>query len=144
MDESLEVALKGGMFKRLIESQFSETRQKYNLKKVDLEVLYFLAHNREQDTPTCIYQHLRLNRGHVSQAIDALYRRGLIFATPDSTDRRLTHYAISDSANGIIAEMEKVHEYLDQKIFCGISKEEIEQYKITTQKIMNNIETLYK
>ena len=37
MDEQLEVALKGGEFKRLLESFFSDIKKKYDLKKVDID-----------------------------------------------------------------------------------------------------------
>ena len=38
MDEKIEIALKGGEFKRLMENRFCEIRAKYDLKKVDIEV----------------------------------------------------------------------------------------------------------
>ncbi len=142
MDEKLELALKGGMFRRLIERQFFEIRRKYNLKKVDIEVLYFLAKNQEEDTPTGIYQRMKLNRGHVSQAIDALYGKGLILAVPDKMDRRHMHYKISETAGDIIEDMERIHRLLDQQIFKGLTQDEIRQYKITTEKILNNIENI--
>ena len=47
MDEQLEVALKGGEFKRLFESQFVDIKKRYDLKKVDIEVLYFLSNLRQ-------------------------------------------------------------------------------------------------
>lgn len=142
MDGKLELALKGGMFKRLIEQQFYEIRQKYDLKKVDIEVLYFLAKNQAEDTPTAIYQCLKLNRGHVSQAIDALYRKGLILAMPDKTDRRHMHYKISETADVIIEDMERIHRILDQQVFKGLTEDEIRQYKMTTEKILKNIENI--
>ena len=54
MDEQLEVALKGGEFKRLLESFFSDIKKKYDLKKVDIEVLFFLSQCSDDDTPTDI------------------------------------------------------------------------------------------
>lgn len=144
MDEKLEMALKGGTFRYLVENQLTGIRKKYGLKKVDLEVLYFLAHNSDKDTPTSIYHGLKINRGHVSQAIDALYKKSLISAAPDEIDRRHMHYAITEAADEIVADMEKIHNYLDEVIFFGLSQEEIEQYKKTTDKILNNIEKICK
>ena len=139
MDEQLEVALKGGEFKRLLESQFSEIRKKYDLKKVDMEVLFFLSNCDDEDTPTDIYRHLKLNRGHVSQAIDDLCRRNLIVAIPDRNDRRFMHYKISDRAEAIIRDIASVSEEIDRKIFMGISEEEMILYKKITDKVYYNI-----
>ena len=88
MDENIEIALKGGEFKRLLEYQFNIIKSTYGLKKVDIDVLFFLSNCNSENTPTDIYKRLRLNRGHVSQAIDALMKKGYLVAMPDSEDRR--------------------------------------------------------
>ncbi|MCI5623950.1 MULTISPECIES: MarR family winged helix-turn-helix transcriptional regulator [Anaerostipes] len=142
MDEQLEIALKGGDFKHLMESRFSVIKKEYDLKKVDIEVLYYLSRSANENTPTDIYRKLKLNRGHVSQAIDDLYRKELITAVPDKNDRRYMHYLVSDSAGVIIAEIAKIKRELDQQIFQGISQEEIAAYKKTTEKIFRNIQKL--
>lgn len=139
MDEQLEVALRGGEFKRLLESQFGEIRKKYALKRVDIEVLYFLSRYGEENTPTDIYRRLKLNRGHVSQAIDNLIRRNLIEAIPDEEDRRYVHYRITKDAAEVVKDVEKVHAQLDKQVFKGVSKEELQLYKKVTEKIFLNI-----
>ena len=142
MDEQLEVALKGGEFKRLLENQIAAIREKYDLKKVDIEVLYFLSKCKEENTPTDIYRRLKINRGHVSQAIDLLSRRELICPIPDKDDRRYMHYAISAKAGQIIDEIAEVRKKLDVQIFRGISEEELRSYKETTKKIFRNIQDM--
>ncbi len=142
VDEQLELALKGGDFKRLMESRFSVIKKEYNLKKVDIEVLYYLSKCTEENTPTDIYRRLKLNRGHVSQAIDYLYRRELITAIPDKKDRRYMHYLVTDSAKVIIAEISKTKRELGEQIFKGLSREEIAAYQKTTEKIFRNIHEL--
>ncbi len=142
MDGQLELTLKGGNFKRLMESRFSVIKKEYHLKKVDIEVLYYLSESTDGNTPTDIYRKLKLNRGHVSQAIDNLYRRKLIIAVPDKGDRRYTHYLVSDSAGTIIEEIAKIKRELDQQIFKGISQEEMAAYQKTTGKICRNIQEL--
>ena len=41
MDVQMEMILKGGQFKKLLEEQSLELRQKYDMKKAELEILYF-------------------------------------------------------------------------------------------------------
>lgn len=142
MDEQLEIALKGGDFKHLVESRFSKLKNEYNLKRVDIEVLFFLSRCKDKNTPTDIYKKLGLNRGHVSQAIDSLCRRELIVAVPDQMDRRYMHYSVSDAAEEIVDEIAKIKRELDRQIFKGITEEEIVAYKKTTEKIFRNIQQL--
>ena len=139
MDEQLEVALKGGEYKRLFESQMGKIREAYDLKKVDIEVLYFLSRCQNENTPTDVSRRLKLNRGQVSQAIDALGRRKLIIAIPDSNDRRYMHYRISETAEEIVSEIAIAKKELDRQIFEGISEEELKVYKKITEKIFANI-----
>ncbi len=142
VNEQLELALKGGDFKHLLESRFASIKKEYNLKKVDIEVLYYLSGCMDENTPTDIYRRLKLNRGHVSQAIDYLYRRKLITAIPDQDDRRYMHYLVTDRAELIIAEIAKIKRELGEQIFNGISQEEMAAYQKTTEKIFRNIQEL--
>lgn len=144
MDEQLEVALKGGEFKRLLESFFSDIKKKYDLKKVDIEVLFFLSQCSDEDTPTDIYRRLKLNRGHVSQAIDNLCRRKYITAIPDAEDRRYTHYKVTKESRKIIEEISEARREMDEQLFKGITREELETYKKTTEKIYRNIAEMLK
>lgn len=144
MDERLEVTLKGGEFKRILESQFSGVREKYKLKKVEIDVLYFLARREEYDTPTEIHRHLKLNRGHVSQAIDSLCKRQYIIAIPDKDDRRYMHYSITNEAQEVISDIMEIRKNLDETIFKGITDEELEIYKKVTEKICINMKEMLK
>lgn len=142
MDENIEIALKGGEFKRLLEYQFNIIKSTYGLKKVDIDVLFFLSNCNSENTPTDIYKRLRLNRGHVSQAIDALMKKGYLVAMPDSEDRRSIHYTVSEQAKEVIAEIAFLRQNLEAHIFQGISEQEVALYKDITAKILKNIENL--
>lgn len=139
MDEQLEIALKGGDFKRLIDTQFDEIKKKYGLKKVEIEVLFFLSKCGNENTPTDITNRLNLNRGHVSQAIDALLKRQLIAATADEQDRRCMHYTITTSAVAVIDKIAAAKKRMDEQILKGITEEELELYKKISEKMVKNI-----
>lgn len=139
VDEQLEIALKGGDFKRLIDTQFDEIKKKYGLKKVEIEVLFFLSKCGNENTPTDITNRLNLNRGHVSQAIDALLKRQLIAAVADEQDRRCTHYTITTNAVAVIDEIATAKKRMDEQILKGITEEELEFYKKISEKMVKNI-----
>jgi DNA-binding MarR family transcriptional regulator len=139
MDEQLETALKGGDFKRLLDNQLDEIKKKYNLKKVEIEVLFFLSKCGNENTPTDITKRLNLNRGHVSQAIDVLLKRKYIAAVADEKDRRCMHYTITTDAVLIIDEIANVKKQMDQQILKGISEDELEIYKKVWDKMIKNI-----
>jgi DNA-binding MarR family transcriptional regulator len=139
MDEQLEIALKGGYFKHLVDLQLDEIKREHGLKKVEIEVLFYLSKCGSENTPTDIKNRLNLNRGHVSQAIDSLLKMELIAATMDSQDRRCMHYAVTDKAASIIDEVSKVKNKMDEQILKGITKDELDIYMRITEKMINNI-----
>ena len=142
MDKQMESILQGGQFKKLLDVQSAELRQKYDMKKAELEILYFLSRCGEHNTSTDIHAQLMMNRGHISQAVYNLCRRRYIVAIPDQNDRRYIHYEILDSAKEIVAEMAKRREEMNRQILKGISKEELEIFREVSLKIKNNIEQI--
>ncbi|MGN0275804.1 MAG: MarR family winged helix-turn-helix transcriptional regulator [Hominisplanchenecus sp.] len=142
MDSQMESILQGGSFKKLLDEQILELRQKYDMKKAELEILYFLSRCGGHNTSTDIHYQLMMNRGHISQAVDGLCRRKLITAIPDQEDRRYVHYEVLDSAGEIVAEMTKRREEMNRKILEGISEDELRVFYDVSAKIRKNIETM--
>lgn len=139
MNEKLLLLLKGLEFKRFMEKEFLEIRKKYDLKTVEIEVLCYLTCCQQANTPTDIYRHLRLNRGHISQAIDRLYRRGYLLAEPDMDDRRIMHYTVNAEAEEVVKGIAVVRREMDVKLFEGVSEEEIQVLLEIMGKIGDNI-----
>jgi DNA-binding MarR family transcriptional regulator len=142
MDEQLEVVLKGNDFKHLIDTQFEKIKKQHNLKKVEIEVLFFLSRCGSENTPTDISKRLNLNRGHVSQAIDVLLNRGYIASVPDAQDRRCMHYLVTPDAEPVIDEIADVRNEMDAQILKGITDEELAVYKKISDKMLQNIRDL--
>lgn len=139
MDKELEIALRGVEFKKVVDNIFEGIRKKHSLKKIEIEVLYALSSGEGFDTPTEIAKHFKFGRGHVSQAIDSLLRRQLIFSIPDCEDRRYTHYCLTTEAEGIVEEINQAHSRLEEQIFKGITEAELSYYKHIMEKIFKNI-----
>lgn len=144
MEVQIESILQNGSFKKYREEQIVELRKKYDLKKVELEILYFLSHCGDHNTSTDIHYQLMMNRGHISQAVDSLCRRKYLRAIPDQNDRRYVHYEVQDSARDIIFDMGKMEEEMNRQILKGISEEELQIFRNVALKMKQNIENLTK
>lgn len=142
MEQQLEVILKGAEFKRLVDNQFSAIKEKYGLRKVEIEVLFFLSVNKEENTPTDIYRYLKLNKGHISQALDALIKKNYICCVLDKNDRRKMHYVITEKAQDTIDEIVLIRCEMEKRIFNNITDEEIEYFARVIKKINDNIEEM--
>ena len=142
MDTQIDIILQGGQFKKLLEEQSTELREKHNMKRAELEILYFLSKCGTHNTATDIYHQLMMNRGHISQAVDSLCRRNYLIAIPDKNDRRFIHYEISDFAKELVTEMTNRREAMNSMILKGVSEEELKVFRKVSEKIRNNINEL--
>ncbi|MDY3248814.1 MAG: MarR family winged helix-turn-helix transcriptional regulator [Candidatus Choladocola sp.] len=142
MDTQIDIILQGGQFKKLLEEQSVELRRKYDMKRAELEILYFLSKCGTNNTSTDIHRQLMMNRGHISQAVDNLCRRNYIIAIPDKNDRRYVHYEISDHAQELVREMTDRRESMIQKILEGVSEEKFKIYREVSEIIRKNINDL--
>ena len=142
MDTQIDIILQGGQFKKLLEEQSTELREKYNMKRAELEILYFLSKCGTHNTVTDIYHQLMMNRGPISQAVDSLCRRNYLIAIPDKNDRRYIHYEISDFAKELVTEMTSRREAMNSMILKGVSEEELKVFRKVSEKIRNNINEL--
>ena len=125
MDNRMEVLLMCSPFKHVITSTLAKIKEEYGLKKVDVEVLYYLSICKEQNTPTDIYRRLMLNKGHISQALECLTEHGLIEARPDERDGRCTHYLVRPEAANIIRLIRDLQLDMERQLLKDISEEEM-------------------
>lgn len=142
MDEQIEVILRGGLFRKLMDERAMFLREKYDMKRAELEILYFLSKNETQNTSTDIRKHLLMNKGHISQAVESLCERNYLIAVPDKEDRRYIHYILTKEAHSMVEEIISNRTALTEAVLEGISSEELQVFKSVSKKISRNIEKL--
>ncbi len=139
MEKPVEVIMRGGQFKQYTEQELADLRKKYDLKRIELEVIYFLSICGENDTVASIHEYLNANKGHISQAVFTLLERGYVTSEQDKKDRRYTHYSLTEYGKEIAYEMKKVWEKVHSDMYEGVSEEELECFKRVSKKICENI-----
>lgn len=139
MEKQVEGLLRGGQFMSLLNQQGMDVREKYGLKKVDLEVLFYLYKNPDHNTAGDIQRFLNINKGYVSQIVDNLCRQEYLCAVTDQNDRRYVHYIVLHKTDEIIREIQRIWENISIHIFEGISEEEMQIFRQVAEKIEKNI-----
>ncbi len=139
MDAQIEKMLHGARYKQLLEILITPIREKYGLRKVDVEVLYYLSCCGRRNTPTDVKDSSLLTKSHISQSIDRMSRMNLLVMTPDGNDRRCIHLALTPQAHEIVAEIHQIREELQHIIFRDIPEDEIQAFCQVAAKIEKNI-----
>lgn len=142
MESSVEGILRGGKFKKLIESRLTDIKDRTGLKRVEIEVIYFLYRESEHNTMTDICQHLQLNKGHISSVMDSLCKKGYVVQNHDPNDRRYIRYTVTELADSIVGPMDQSWENMSQKILTGISQEDLSVFEKVARRIEQNIENM--
>ena len=140
MEQAVETLLHGREFKQLLESKILEIREKYGLRKIDVEILYYLYRFREQDTSKDIRAAYMFTKGHISQSVEHLQQMHLLVAVPDQKDRRRGHLHLTAAAEGIVCSIEKMWEDMTAVIFEGITEQERDTLHTIAAKMTKNME----
>ncbi len=140
MNDHFELLIMGQQFKKLYEKCYGHIMQTYGLKKIDIDVLYFLSHSGKQDTAKDIANLIYVSKAHVSKAIENLHQKALIDLIADPSDRRYVHISISGSGQQIVDEIKQIRAKTEKILFDGISLEDRELLLRLSYQIADNID----
>ena len=140
MNDHFELLIMGQQFKKLYEKCYGHIMQTYGLKKIDIDVLYFLSHSGKQDTAKDIANLIYVSKAHVSKAIENLHQKALIDLIADPSDRRYVHISISGSGQQIVDEIKQIRAKNEKILFDGISPEDRELLLRLSYQIADNID----
>lgn len=140
MEKQIDNLLHGSQFKQLMENRIMEIREKYGLRKVDVEVLYYLSTSGDKNTSKDIKTDTKITKGHISQSIDRLQKMELLVFIPDENDRRCVHLCLTERAGTVTSEITAIWNDLNKIIFEGVTEEEKQVLASVALKIANNID----
>lgn len=135
----MEGIINGQQFKRVYEKKCEPLMKKYDLRKIELEVLFFLYSYESYDTAKDIVSQKCLSKAHVSKAIENLAGRHYVMTRSDSQDRRCVHLMVTEEARPILAEMEFLWHELERCMYRNVSDHEQAMFTHVLNKIIGNI-----
>ena len=103
----------------------ASTCDKYNLKKMEYDILMFLYHNPEYNTAADIVRIRKSTKSHVSTALKVLEDRGYITKKTNENNKKRVELFLEDSANEMLQ---------------GLTQDEIKVCKKVFEKICRNAE----
>lgn len=139
MDWMLEGLLQGTQFQKIYNRRIEDLRKEYNLRKVDIDILYFLYKSGEHNTSKDIGDLNLFNKGHISQSIGRMEEQQLIYAIRDQDDRRCMHIMLTDKAVKIVEEITVLRRQMYNIILKGVTREEQNVLLSVSRKVNENI-----
>lgn len=143
MLNELDVLMSGHQFKKLYEKKYEFIMKKYELKKIEIEILNFISNCGENDTARDIAKVQYISKAHISNTIDELKHKKYINVVEDCQDRRYVHLCLTNEARPIIEEIEEIKAQIFAILFRNVAEEEKQLlYKIAKQIVSNISEEL--
>lgn len=124
---------------KLYEYKLQPVIQKYDLLKIEIDVLMFLYNHPNYDRAKDIVSKRGIAKSHVSKAIDLLYKKGYLNIQVDHKDKRVNHLIILDKAKPIILDGLACQKNFYDVFFKNLSEDEIEMLKKVLIKMNENV-----
>ena len=125
-------------FEKFYTHQFASFLERTGLSMREAHILLFLANNPEYDTARDITILRGMSKSQVSQAVELLVAEGFLLRTPDDTDRRVIHLAISPEGQPLAQECQVLQEHCSAQLLTGLSPEEILQLQDLLDVVLDN------
>ena len=124
-----------------VERKYNQYRKKvmvrYDLSAAEVDVLLFLANNSQFDLAVDIVRVRKMQKSHVSLAVNKLCEKGYI--QTDAADRKKVHLKLEESASEIIRFGQDCQRAFGESLFSGISREDREEFLRLCELIRRNV-----
>ena len=106
---------------------------------IDFEILSCLKENSRENA-TNIGAKINLSTSAVIERIKKMEASGLIVRKPDPKDRRNRLIALTEKAESLQEDYTRISEQMNEMYYTGFSEEEIVQFELYLQRVLNNLE----
>ena len=118
--------------------------QPYGLSLTEAAVISFLYNNPGKDTAADIVELRMLQKGNVSQAVEALVQKSFLQRRQDEEDRRKIHLSLTEESKTIVATVESLNREFQMTVFQGVSEKELVVFQEVNAKITHNVQRAMK
>lgn len=112
------------LFKRLYDQTMDPIAQQWDLTRMELDILLFLANAPAYDTAADIVERRRLTKSHVSVSIHSLIRRGWLERSYLPGNRKSAHLRLLPASSSAVADGQAAQAALRVQLSQGMTTEE--------------------
>ena len=116
--------------------------RRWGLTRSEMDILLYLANNPGFDRAADIVTKRGIAKSHVSMSVADLEERKLLVCRADPRDRRSVRLTLTDGAWEIAREGQAAQRAFFDRIFAGLSPEELALWQAIVGRVCENIEKL--
>ena len=116
----------------------------YHITRMELDILLFLANNPGYDTAKDIIEQKRFTKSHVSSSLKLLEEKGYLERSFRGDNHKTVHLTLQPASQQIVDAGQEAQRKVFNKIFGGLTADEIQVLEKITEKIRANIQKALK
>lgn len=132
------------LLKRLYDQMMEPVCSQYDITRMELDILLFLANNPSYDTATDIIGRRGLTKSHVSVSIRLLEEKGYLEKRYLDGNRKTAHLVLLPPSVPSVSAGQKAQADFSAVIFRGFSDQEYQQMEEGISKLADNIRMAFQ
>lgn len=130
--------------KKIYDHTMEPLCSRYHITRMELDIMLFLANNPGYDTATDIIEQKRFTKSHVSSSLKLLEEKNYIERAFHGGNRKTVHLKLLPASAEIVSAGQMAQNEIFDKIFAGLSPQEIDTLEKISAKISTNIQDALK
>lgn len=127
------------MTKSLYNRHAVEICDKWNITRMELELLMFLAGNPGCDTASEIIRVRMFAKSHVSASVKSLAERGFVESYYKDGNKKTVHLRLTPAASLIVYEGGELFERFSAMLFDNFTPDEKQNFELMLNRVANNV-----
>ena len=132
------------LFKKIYDQSLEPVCKKYQLTRMELDILLFLANNPGYDTAKDIIERRRLTKSHVSMSLKDLERRDLGLKEYFPGNQKTAHLKMSSASIQMVAEGQQAQKKFFQTVFRDFNPEDVSRMEDYFERMRKNMQNALK
>ena len=132
------------LFKKIYDQSLEPVCKKYQLTRMELDILLFLANNPGYDTAKDIIERRRLTKSHVSMSLKDLERRDLVQKEYYPGNQKTAHLKLSSASIQMVAVGQQDLKNFFLKVFRDFYPEDVIRMEDYFERMRKNMQNALK
>ena len=132
------------LFKKIYDQSLEPVCKKYQLTRMELDILLFLANNPGYETAKDIIERRRLTKSHVSMSLKDLERRDLVQKEYYPGNQKTAHLKLSSASIQMVAEGQQAQKKFFQTVFRDFNPEDVSRMEDYFERMRKNMQNALK
>lgn len=140
----MQELINGSQFQRLLDKDSAKLRRKYDLKKVDFNIIKYISKNASYDRMKALVDLELFSEEELAGSLKRLYSQNLIDVVADKNTSEPRELKLTGSGENLWKQIQDNHKRATEVLFKGMTDEQVKTFQRLSHMILNNIEAELK